>query len=64
MLNVPEKVRTPLNRQSILTLNQIRVQTPLSSQHIQDINIPASVKTREFKIRKFHLALPSIRFLL
>lgn len=52
MLNVPEKVRTPLNRQSILTLNQIRVQTPLSSQHIQDINIPASVKNTGIQNQK------------
>ena len=40
MLDIPMRSRDPLDRQSISSLNQIRVQAPLSSQYIQNINRP------------------------
>lgn len=52
MINIPMRTAGPLDRQTILSINQARVQAPLSSRDINTLTAPARSQTAPTQPRK------------
>ena len=45
MVNIPMKSKSPVDSQTVLSLNQERIRKPLSRQDISELNSPSSVSS-------------------